>query len=215
MEYAFTVNYTGVSEGHYNAIGTRGSGYSASNVSGGRRGTIAVDVVGINTDGSLQVRVAEMLSMPVETRPRQAYECSVYGTGVVCDQVNQLATGAEQTLMSYLGRNFVDGAPWDDKQHWHHDDVREKYTDAEDFTLVGDMNATIVTIKEHQHTVYHGNGFVFDDEDTTITYDRSIEAPRAIDDENQTSGGRGSGHSTYTFSLLSDSFSKPAATSSP
>jgi hypothetical protein len=210
MEYAFTADVSGVTSEHYNAIGTSGSGFSGGNVSGGRRGTILVDIMRVNSDGSLAIAFEEHLTMPPDTHTHNAFQCNVYGnTAMTCPDY-MVPSDEESVIVRYLGRQFVDGAPWDAKMHWNRNERVDTFTTTDDFSISGDADKNPVTVVEHKKTVFHRSGFATSNEDVTIVYDRTIEAPRSVNADVQSTSSGESDHSTFTYTLTADTFSHPA-----
>ncbi len=201
-----------MSEYHFNGIGggivtSSGVGGVSSNIGG--RGTMYVDILSIAPDGSLNVRISEWVKE--EPRARAAYTCAVYGsTAVVCPSV-PAPSEAEWVLLSYLGRRFVDGAPWDARNHWQRKNDTARYLMVEDFTIVDGSDPKHTLIRETKRTETHNGGFGTRTEDIDIAYDRSLEVPDAVHDVAQSASGSGSGNAVFDFKLTADSFARGAA----
>jgi hypothetical protein len=211
LEYAFTVDEEGVSEYHYNGIGNgveTGAGVGGGAVSDGGQGTMSIDVMSLTSDGALQVRISEFVQN--EPRPRAAYTCTVYGnTTVLCPSV-PAPSDAEWVLLSYLGRQFVDAAPWDPAHHWQRATNTAQYALTEDFTMADPTDATVAVIRETKKMQMHNGDFGTRVDDVRITYDRSMEIPKAVHDDIQETGTGGSSHASFDFRLTADSFVKPS-----
>lgn len=209
IEYAFTLHREGQTEYHFNGIGlVPASGVGGGATNNGGAGTIFVDVLSIAPDGALAVRISELVQL--EARVRQAYTCTVYGnTAVLCPSV-PAPSEAEWVLLSYLGRQFVDAAPWDSAHHWQRKVDTSQYSLVENFTMRDTSDANVALVSETKKMEMHNGGFGARAEDITITYDRSMEVPKAVHDEMQSTGTRGSSHTTLDFHLTSDSFATPA-----
>ncbi len=94
-------------------------------------GTMFVDVLSVASDGALVVRISELAQN--ETRPRQAYTCNVYGsTSVFCPSA-ATPSAAEWLLLSYLGRQFIDAAPWDAQGHWQRKEQSAAFDSEDNF----------------------------------------------------------------------------------
>lgn len=213
LQYSFAVDYEGVSEYHFNGIAYSNSGVGGVNSSEGGKGTMGIDVLAIAPDGALQVRISEWIQN--EPHPGQAYTCSVYGnTAVVCPSV-PAPSAAEWVLLSYLGRQFVDGAPWDAQHRWQRKNDTTEYSLVEDFTMDPSSDDKRALIRETKKMVLHNGGFSSQTEDVVIRYDRAMEVPVAINDQLQDAGDAGSGHSQYSFYLIGDSFAKAPPASKP
>jgi len=209
LEYTFSVHEEGVNEYHYNGIGNgietgAGVGGGAANIGGA--GTMFVDVLSVAKDGALTVRISEQIEH--EPRPGEEYTCTVYGnTTVLCPSVPS-PSDAQWILLSYLGREFVDAAPWDAQNHWQRKVANGQYTLVEDFTITDASNGKRIMIREQKKMDIHNGGFDTQAEDVTIAYDRSMEVPTSIHDEAQDAGTDGSSHATFDFRLTADSFAK-------
>lgn len=171
---------------------------------------MSVDVLSIAADGALDLRIAE--SIATDARTLQSYTCTVYGnTMVVCPAV-PAPSQAEWILMSYLGRQFVDAAPWDAQHHWKREEKTGRYSLSEDFTLLPASNDKRAMIRESKSVQVSNGGFNTQREDVLITYDRSMEIPDSIHDDFTTTGeGQDTGHETFDFKLQKDSFASGTA----
>ena len=209
LEYSFSVHREGLSGAEFNGsndepllpgtIGEAGTGGS---------GTMSVDVLSIAPDGALVVRISEWVKL--EPRPRQAYTCTVYGnTTVACPSV-PAPSQAEWLLLSYLGRQFVDAAPWDSQHQWKRAERTEQYDLVENFTLLPGSTDQRATIRETKIASVHNGDASVQREDVTIAYDRALEVPDIIHDDFTAASDNGSdtGHATFDFQLLRDSFAK-------
>ncbi|MGA7356104.1 MAG: hypothetical protein WA431_08020 [Candidatus Cybelea sp.] len=173
----------------------------------GGQGTMQVDVLSVTADGALLVRISEKVDS--EPQPRQAYTCTVYGDTTVTCPSAPAPSQAEWLLLSYLGRRFVDGAPWDAKGHWQRTETIAQFTLHEDFTKSNDSDPKHIVVHESKVFDMSNGGLSVRRENVRITYDRSMEAPTAIHDDLVSTGDSGSsGHATFDFSLKSDSFAK-------
>jgi hypothetical protein len=210
LEYTFSAHEEGMSGFSYNGINggvETGSGVGTDQVADGAEGTMSVDVISIAPDGALNVQISEKVQQ--EARPRQAFTCAVYGnTSVLCPE-GPAPSEAEYVLMSFLGRQFVDGAPWDAQNHWQRKYQITGATVTEDFKLADVGDGKHVKINEVRKTELHAVGFASQTEEVTITYDRSMEVPVAINAVAQSSSEGGTDHATFDYTLLRDSFTKP------
>jgi hypothetical protein len=214
LRYTFSSSYSGVSEYHYNGISDSSSGVGGAAQSEGGNGTMDVEVLSIAEDGALVIRISEWIQN--EPRARQAFTCTVYGnTMVVCPSADPSPSDAEFMLLSYLGRQFVDAAPWDAQHHWQRTRDTSLYKLVEDFTMAGASDDKHAIILEKKKTSLDAVGFGSQTEDIRISYDRTMEVPNAIHNDLQVTGDDGSGHGTYDFKLASDSFAKAPANSQP
>lgn len=163
-----------------------------------------VDVLSLGADGALVVRITEVVRD--DPRPRQAFTCNVYGnTSVLCPSMPS-PSEAEWVLLSYLGRQFVDGAPWNAQGQWQRKEQTTQFELEEDFTLTG-ADSKRAVVHEVKTLRLHNGGFDNQTSAVTIDYDRSMEVPDVVRDEVATTGGDEASHASYVFTLLRDSFS--------
>ena len=111
-------------------------------------------------------------------------------------------------LLSYLGRQFIDGAPWTADGHWQRTETSSAFTLQEQFTLVDAGNGKKVVVQELRKMDMHNGGFSSQASTITINYDRALEVPDHIRDEVVSSGANAAGSAHYDFTLLRDSFAK-------
>ncbi len=180
----------------------------------GGSGTMYVNVLSVAPDGALVVRIAELVRG--DARPRQAFTCSVYGnTSVLCPSTPS-PSQAEWVLLSYLGREFVDAAPWNAQGQWERTEQSDQFQTTEDFTLV-DASQQRAVVHEVKKMTLHNGGFDNQTSDVMITYDRVMEVPATIHDDVVTTSGDEASHAKYDFTLKRDSMksARPHATAKP
>ena len=209
LEYAFSVSTQGLEGSEFNGINggieTQSGAASKETVNGGN-GTMFVDMLSVGSDGSLVVRISELVQS--EPRPRAPFTCHVYGnTSVICPSV-PAPSQAEWVLLAYLGRQFIDGAPWSASGHWSRHESSNQFESQEDFTLLDAGDGKSVTVSEVKETTLHNGGFGSQKSDVVIHYDRALEVPDRIQDDVETTGDGEASHATYTFTLTADSFAK-------
>lgn len=209
LEYAFSVHREGLAGDEINGTSDEPVWLNNVGIAGsGGSGTMSIDVLSIAPDGALIVRISEFLKL--DPRPRQAYTCTVYGnTTVACPSV-PAPSQAEWILLGYLGREFVDAAPWDLQHQWRRTERTGRYDLVERFTLLPASDGQHAMIHEIKETSVHNGGASARHEDITISYDRAMEIPNLIhDDFTATSDdGFNTGHATFEFQLRKDSFAK-------
>jgi len=209
LEYSFNVAVEGLQS--YKVTDTKGV-QTVNNAGNavppeGGNGTMFVDILSVAPDGALVVRISELVQS--EPRPRAAYTCNVYGsTSVFCPSA-ATPSAAEWLLLSYLGRQFIDAAPWDAQGHWQRKEQSDEFNIEEDFTLVDAGDGKKVVVREIKTTQLHNGGFDNQTSDITINYDRAMEVPDIIRADVATSGGNEASSASYVFTLVHDSFAKP------
>jgi hypothetical protein len=190
------------------------AGASASGISDDRsgqadQGTITVDVMQIQPDTGLVVDVSEQAQT---YRTAVVAECIVYGnTNVVCDPEKKV-NDEELLVLRLLGRNFVDPAQVDDKNHWRvaHSDTDGIMTD--DFTIAKNVNGAMQIASERVFKRL-GAQIVTTTSDTKIDYDFNRTVPTSISEEAITREQRGmSAYNTTivqtTMTLQQDSLTR-------
>jgi hypothetical protein len=209
LEYSFNVVVQGLQSNEVKGPNGVQTVDSAGNVVApeGGSGTMFVDVLSVAPDGALVVRIAELVQN--EPRPRQAYTCNVYGnTSVFCPSA-ATPSAAEWLLLSFLGRQFIDAAPWDAQGHWQRKEESTGFNVEDDFTLVDAGDGKKVIVREIKTTQLHNGGFDTQTSDITINYDRAMEVPAVIHADVATAGGAETSSASYVFTLEKDSFAKP------
>jgi hypothetical protein len=210
LQYRFTVDEEGISEYQFSPISDTGdaTGVGGSVTSDGGAGTMNIDVLSVAPDGALLVRISEFVDG--DLRARQAYTCTVYGsTAVLCPSA-PAPSQAEWILLSYLGRQFVDAAPWDAQHHWQRTKETAQYSLVEDFTMGDSTDPKKIVINENKKMKLHNGSLGSQTEDIVVVYDRTMEVPLSISDDMRDVEGSGSGHGTFKFTLKADSFSTPS-----
>ncbi len=209
LEFAFSVSTQGMSSYEYNGINggvETASGAGNLSAANGGDGTMFVDVLSVAPDGALIVKIWEQVKN--QPRPGQAYTCHVYGnTSVFCPSV-PAPSAAEWVLLGYLGRQFIDGAPWSAQGHWQRTENSSQFTLQEDFTLVDAGDGKKVVVQELRKMDLHNGGFGSEQSTITINYDRAMEVPDKIRDEVVSTGGNTAYSAHYQFTLKHDSFAK-------
>jgi hypothetical protein len=211
LEYSFSVAVQGLQGYRFDAA--HGTGLATVDRFGnvadpeGGSGTMLVDVMSIAKDGALVVRIAELVRG--DPRPRQAYTCTVYGdTTVACNSVPS-PSEAEWVLLGYLGRQFIDNAPWDSQGHWQHTLHTPQYSLQENFTLVDAKNDRDIVVHESKKMTLSDVNLEQQTSEVAIDYDRTMEVPDVIRDEVSASSDIEGSHASYLFALVRDSFAKP------
>ena len=211
LEYSFSVAVQCLQSYRFDVV--HGTGLATVDLFGnaadpeGGSGTMLVDVMSIADDGALVVRIAELVHG--DPRVRQAYSCTVYGDTDVACQTIPSPSEAEWVLLGYLGRRFVDDAPWDSQGHWQRVVHAPRYSLQEDFTLVYAQNDRDIVVRESKKLKLSDINLEQQTSEVTIDYDRTMEVPNVVRDEVSASSDIEGSHASYVFTLLRDSFAKP------
>lgn len=210
LEYSFSVTVQGL-QGH--TFDARGTGLQTVDRLGdvadpeGGSGTMLVDVMSIAQDGALVVRIAEQVRD--DLRPRQAYTCTVYGNTTVICNATPSPSEAEWVLLGYLGRQFIDNAPWDVQGHWQRTVRASQYSTQESFTLMDAKSDRDIVVHESKKMMLSDINLEQQTSDVTIDYDRTMEVPDVIRDDVSASSQVEASHASYLFTLVRDSYAKP------
>lgn len=213
LAYAFQVDYITNGEGHSSGMSDGGMGGVGSGVGsmlggGGRRGTIDVDVIGFSPDGALIVGVNEMLqSAP---RPSERFTCTVYGDGhVMCPTADgPRLSDAENLLLSFLGRGFIDPNALDAHNHWQRSYNGKDVNVVTDYTLTDQGDGRPAIVAKHSKITSRVPTVGDSVEDARIVYDRALSVPDSVHDTMDESFTDGSLQTTFDITLTSDSFAK-------
>lgn len=101
-------------------------------------GTITVDMLRLQPDSGLVVRIAESGQNGRNDSPKL---CVVYGTGtLICDETSGPTTPEENSLLFLLGRSFVNAAEIDAHNHWHNAVSGPLGETSNDYTIVKQRN---------------------------------------------------------------------------
>jgi hypothetical protein len=226
MEYAFTVSSQGQQEQQYSAEGdtegafvtpesqalnTGGNGMAGMTSSDGGTGTMVVDVLSVTPDGALIVKIYE--NVDGEPRPRSPYTCTVYGNTTVSCPSAASPSQAEWILLSFLGRRFVDGAPWDSSNRWSRTQDTPQYKLTQQFSKTTTPDVSVVKIVENKKMSMHNTGYSNQTQDSTVMYNVALEIPVSVNGEITTQSGSDSAHETVSLHLKSDSWAPDAAPS--
>jgi hypothetical protein len=226
LEYAFTVSEQGQQESQSSAMGSAdaqynavdfsttrtGSGAAGATMSDGGTGTMMVDVLSVTADQALLVKISE--TVDGEPRPRSSYTCTVYGNTTVSCPDNASPSQAEWVLLSFLGRRFVDGAPWDSNGRWSRTQETPQYKMTQQFTKSTTSDNAIINIVENKKMTLHNGGYSNQTQDSNVAYNVALEVPVSVKGEITTQSGSDSEHMTVALKLKSDSWAADATPSS-
>jgi len=204
MEFAFSVDTQHLGEEHQGDIGTGGSGIVSTAHGAGRQGTMIADVMGVAKDGGLVIRTQEWLQ--ATPRASQGFLCAVYPEGrTICPDHLEI-TDAENEIMTYLGRNFLDPTIIDDKGQWVRQFSDKYFAVTSTFSIVGNPDANPLAI-DSKTTIKSVGGNGNDIDDTAhLTYDRMLDVPVTLHDVAvEHARGNQQTQTTMDFKLTKDS----------
>jgi len=210
LVYDFDVKFTTSATVHSSGFNGDGpaSGVADYRLGSDDKGTITVDVLQVQPDSGLVVRIAENAR---GTRSNDPKMCVVYGTGsTICDQSHGELNEEEMTLLRLLGKNFVSGAPVDAKHHWQYSSSAPQATETTDYTInKTDGNMLDIT---YDRQLKVGGAQPFDaNSQGSLTYDAQRTVPLSVKEDTITHRNAGIGgnydkvEQHVTLTLASDS----------
>lgn len=208
LVYNFDVTLNTTSTVHDSGIGggpiSGSTDYHAGNMD---KGQIAVDVMAVQQDGGLVVQVSENAQ---NTRNSVPTMCVAYGNGaVVCDQSHGDVNEEEMSLLRVIGKDFVNHALIDNKNHWQYANSTPNAKETNDYTInstTGDMLGIsfqrylkVTTDQPFEATT-----------DGKITYNEKMTVPTSLSEDTVTRRNTGGGNydrveQRVTLTLASDS----------
>lgn len=212
LAYAFDVAFASVETDHSSGIGGEGSGVTDYRAGNGDKGTISVDVLAVQPDTGLVVRISEEAR---ETRSAKPAMCVVYGNGTpVCDtsvKINE----EELTLLRLLGRTFVDQSQIDSKHHWQSATTSPTFSETSDFTIAGEAGG-VLKINGQRVSKSEGAQASRTTTNLQIDYDQNKLVPTLVKEDTVMRQNIGMGRdnrlsSMTTLTLVSDSMTAPGS----
>ena len=218
LTYAFDISITTDRAVHSSGVGEAGGGTGSgvTHYGGGNsdKGTINVDVMGVQPDTGLVVNISEQGR---GDRTAEVTTCVVYGTGsVICDsskRVNQ----EEMTLLRVLGRNFVNPSLMDGKRHWQNGGSMPGGSETNDYTIVRDDNNGMLAINYVRVLKVEGAQGFRADTNGQMTYNQKMSVPTQVKEDTVTRQQLGGGQDDrteqqLTLTLTMDSLAQAATT---
>lgn len=212
LVYNFGVTIATTSTVHSSGIGGDGPASGSTDYHGGNSdtGTIVADVMAVQPDSGLVVRISEQGR---GTRTNDPTMCVTYGTGsVLCDMTKGGPNEEEMSLLRVLGRDFVNPALLDAKNHWRTSASGAGGTETNDYTLdntSGDMQNI-----SFQRVLDVGGAQAFNaSTQGHIVYNRKMTVPTSMTEDTITRKNTGMGNydtidQKMTFTLSSDSLAQ-------
>ncbi|MHB8147807.1 MAG: hypothetical protein ACYDGM_11200 [Vulcanimicrobiaceae bacterium] len=218
LVYAFSVGQQGDqhdtdsasgNSGGPNGAPVTGSGSTDYNANVSDKGTISIDVMGIQPDKGLVVTVSEAGQ---NGRNAAADTCVVFANTSTTCQNPQGVNPEEISVIRLLAPHFYDPSQLDAKQHWHEGGASKEGSTSIDFTVTKNVN-DMLTISEHRRVTQTGIGAMTVNADSTILYDVKHFVPTSIKEystlhKQQPAGGYFDQTSDTELTLQSDSMNK-------
>ena len=199
LVYHFDVTLTSsVSQENY-------SGTSNASGSNGDRGTITADVLAVQPDTGLVVRISEQAR---ETRSAEPAMCVTYGNGEFVCEAGKKINEEEYTLLRLLGKNFVNRATIDAHDNWTYGTNSPDMDETSTYHIDRDNGGMLNITLSRNLRVKGAQGYTATT-DGKITYNEKLEVPVTDTEDTLT---RQEGAQMYnrleqqiSLSLLSDS----------
>lgn len=158
------------------------SGTTEQTASTGDRGTITADVVAVQQDSGLVVRISEQGR---GTRSAEPAMCVVYGNGqLICDQSKKI-NEEEYTLLRLLGRNFINHAVIDAHNNWTYSTTGPDVDETNTYHIDRDDNGILaITLSRNLH-VKGAQGYTAST-DGHVKYDEAMSVPRNVSEDTVT-----------------------------
>lgn len=171
---------------------------------GGRRGTIVADITAATSDGGLLVGVNEEIQ---NERPSERFTCIVYGDGhTYCPGEVRPLSDAENTLLSFLGRGFIDSSKMDANNHWQRAYKGKDISVVDDFTASDPGNGKTVNVVESKKVSSNVPSVGNTAAELKIVYDTTMSVPDSVHDEAHEAFANGTVQITMDLQLTKDSF---------
>lgn len=214
LVYKFGVSLDTTKTIHDSGIGGDGPVSGSTNYRGGQtdEGQITVDVLQAQPDSGLVVQVSEQARNRRDAEPTM---CVVYGSSaVICDQTKGGLNEEESSLLRFLGRNFVNPATIDLKNHWQYAATDAQSQETSDYTLGKPDGDTVGVTYQRVLKVAGVNGFNATT-DGVLSYDQKLSVPVSIKEDTMTRKSTGMGNydtvrQEITLKLMGDSLAQTA-----
>lgn len=167
LVYDFDITLTNnVSQENY-------SGTTTTNGSTGDRGQIVVDVLAVQPDTGLVVRISENAR---ETRSAEPAMCVTYANGSFICESGKKINEEEYTLLRLLGKNFVDASQLDAKNHWRYGVTSPDQDETSDYTINSSKNDVLSIALTRVLKAKGAQGYTADTQGS-LTYDQKADVP--------------------------------------
>jgi hypothetical protein len=208
LVYNFDVTINSTRTQHDSGIGGGPqSGMQESRAGNMDKGQIVVDVMAVQQDSGLVVQVSERAQNSRNAVPTM---CVAYGNGaVVCDQSHGDLNQEEMALLRVIGRDFVNRAEIDNKNHWQTGQSTPDAKETNDYTI-NSTNGDILGIT-FQRYLKVSTGQPFEaTTDGKMTYNEKLSVPTMLSEDTVTRRNTGGGdydriEQHVTLNLASDS----------
>lgn len=175
------------------------------------RGQIIVDVIGVQPDSGLVVKVSEQAR---NSRSAEPAMCVTYGNGQLVCQSDKKVNEEEYTLLRLLGRGFVNRSQVDAKHHWTYATDSAEMTETSDYTINSDNGGILGIALSRQQKVKGPQGYTAMT-DGKLTYNERMSVPVSDTEDTVTRQQAATSYNRMeqqiTLTLVSDSMQQQAA----
>jgi len=187
------------------------AGTSQATGSNGDRGQIIVDVLQVQPDTGIVVRISESAR---NTRSAEPTTCVTYGNGQFICETDKKINEEEYTLLRLLGKNFVNRAQLDAKHHWMYGTDSAASAETSDYTIDSDKNGILGIALSRQQRVKGAQGYTATTEGK-LTYNERMSVPLSDTEDTVTRAEGGASYNRFeqqiSLNLVSDSMQPQAA----
>jgi hypothetical protein len=149
------------------------SGTSHATGTNADRGQIVVDVLAVQPDTGLVVRISENAR---DTRSAEPAMCVTYGNGNFICESGKKINEEEYTLLRLIGKNFVDTAGLDAKHHWSYGTSSADSDEKSDYTIDSNKNDMLNISLSRVFKAKGAQGYTATTEGR-LTYDQKMSVP--------------------------------------
>jgi len=162
------------------STGDTPSGVADYRMGSNDNGTIRVDVLQVQPDTGLVVRISEQAH---GQRSSASLMCVVYGTGsTICDQSRGQLNEEELALLRLLGKNFLNFRQLDARNHWQYSSTGAEAKETSDYTVVGNDGHVASVAYQRLLTVTGSRPFNATTQGT-LTYNQILSMPLSVNEE--------------------------------
>jgi len=188
-----------------------GSGTYHSSGGTGDRGQIVADIIAVQPDTGLVVRISENAR---ETRSAEPAMCVTYGDGQLICENDKKINEEEYTLLRLLGKGFVNRSEIDAKNHWTFSTNSEAMNETSDFTINSESNGVLRIGLLREQRVKGAQGFTATTHGNLL-YNERLSVPVSDTEDTVTRTQSGMSYDNLeqqiTLNLATDSMQQRAA----
>lgn len=199
--------FSGADDPDRRASGDSTAGVADVRMGSDDKGTITADVLSVQPDSGLVVRVSERAH---EQRSSAPTLCVVYGTGsTICDQTHGELNQEEMALLRLLGRGFINPAEIDAHKHWEYSSSAAQANEKSDYTITK-TDGNVLDVAYQRQLNVAGTRPFNSATDGTLAYNQMLNVPLSVNEDTIThrtslSGNFDKIENRLTLTLATDS----------